>query len=148
MATILIDTNVLVYLLDTQDLDKQSKAQAVLGALESTQVGRLSVQCLAEFFSVSTRRLRPPLSPTDALAQIELFQKIWPVFNLTPLVVLEAARGVQAHQLAYYDAQIWAVARLHQVPVLLSEDFRTGQTLEGVTFVNPFADDFQLADWL
>ncbi len=144
----LIDTNVLIYLFDTQNSDKQTKAEVVLNDLESMQTGRLSVQCLAEFFSVSTRRLNPPLSPMIALTQIELFQKIWPVFNLTPLVVLEAARGVQEHQLAYYDAQIWAVARLHQVPLILSEDFRTGQTLEGVTFVNPFADNFQLSDWL
>lgn len=144
----LIDTNVLIYLFDTQNPAKQKKAQLVLNALGSMQTGRLSVQCLVEFFSVATRRLTPPLSPMDAFTQIELFQKIWPVFNLTPLVVLEAARGVQEHQLAYYDAQIWAIARLHQTPLILSEDFRTGQTLEGVTFVNPFADDFQLSDWL
>lgn len=148
MTTALIDTNVLVYLMDVQDLTKQSKAQETLDALESSQAGRLSVQNLAEFFHVATRRLKPPLTPTEALAQIELFQRMWPVFNLTPLVVLEATRGVRDHQLAYYDAQLWATARLNQIPLILSEDFKSGHALEGVRFVNPFVDGFQLSDWL
>jgi predicted nucleic acid-binding protein len=148
MTTALIDTNVLIYLMDVQDLAKQSKAQETLDALESSQAGRLSVQNLAEFFHVATRRLKPPLTPTEALAQIELFQRMWPVFNLTPLVVLEAGRGVRDHQLAYYDAQLWATARLNQIPLILSEDFKSGHALEGVRFVNPFMDGFQLSDWL
>jgi predicted nucleic acid-binding protein len=148
MAPILIDTNVLIYLFDVQDKARQSQAQHVLKLLESNQAGRLSVQNLAEFFHVSTNRLKPRLTPEEALTQIEKFQNIWPVYNLTPLVVLEAVRGVRAHQMAYYDAQLWATARLHQIPLILSEDFRTGIAVEGVTAVNPFAADFQLTDWL
>lgn len=47
-----------------------------------------------------------------------------------------------SNHLAYYDAQIWACARLNHIPVVLSEDFQDGQTLEGVRFVDPFAEDF------
>jgi predicted nucleic acid-binding protein len=49
---------------------------------------------------------------------------------------------------AEYDAQIWATARLNQVPVVFSEDFRDGTTLEGVRFVNPFSSEFLLEKWL
>jgi len=31
---------------------------------------------------------------------------MWPVFDLTPLIVLEAARGARDHDLPYYDAQV------------------------------------------
>jgi predicted nucleic acid-binding protein len=51
------------------------------------------------------------------------------------------------HSLAYYDAQIWATARLNQIPLIFSEDFQDGQTLEGVRFVNPFSAQFELRDW-
>lgn len=148
MGPILIDTNVLIYLFDVQNKEKQSQAQAVLKLLELNQTGRLSVQNLAEFFHASTNRLKPRLTPEEALTQIEWFQKLWPVYNLTPLVVLEAARGVRNHQMAYYDAQLWATARLYHIPLILSEDFRTGVTVEGVTAINPFAADFRLTDWL
>jgi len=45
------------------------------------------------------------------------------------------------------DAQ-WATARLNQVPVVFSEDFRSGSLLEGVRFVNPFLPEFLLEEWL
>jgi predicted nucleic acid-binding protein len=63
------------------------------------------------------------------------------------MIVLEAARGVRDHQLSYYDAQIWASARLNQIPVIFSEDFSNGSVIEGVQFMNPLADDFQLELW-
>lgn len=64
------------------------------------------------------------------------------------MVVLEALRGVRDHGLSYYDAQVWATARLNQVPVIFSKDFDSGRVLEGVRFVNPFAPDFDLTTWL
>ena len=147
MAPILIDTNLLIYLFDQNQPDRQSRAVDVLDRLELMGTGRLSVQNLAEFFSVSTRKLTPPLNSEEALEQVNLFTRIWPVFDLTPLIVIEAARGVRDYQMSYYDAQIWATARLNQIPTIFSEDFNTGATLEGVRFINPFAAEFDLDGW-
>ena len=138
----------MVYLYDIQTPQKAAQAQLVLDRLELTRAGRLSVQSLAEFLHVSTRKLDPPLSWTEALNQVALFTRMWPVFDLTPMIVLEAARGARDHGLAYYDAQIWAAARLNQVTLVFSEDFSDGQVLEGVRFVNPFGVDFQLENWV
>jgi predicted nucleic acid-binding protein len=148
MAPILIDTNLLIYLYDQNQPDRQSRAADVLDQLEIMGLGRLSVQNLAEFFSVSIRKLSPPLSPKEALDQLNLFTRIWPVFDLTPLIVLEAARGVRDYQMSYYDAQIWATARLNQIPTIFSEDFNVGATLEGVQFIDPFAPEFDLDNWV
>jgi predicted nucleic acid-binding protein len=148
MAPILIDTNLLIYLFDQNEPVRQSRATEVLDQLELMGLGRLSVQNLAEFFSVSTRKLSPPMSPSEALAQVNLFTRAWPVFDLTPLIILEAGRGVRDYQMSYYDAQIWATARLNQIPVIFSEDFNVGAALEGVQFVNPFAPEFVLDAWV
>jgi len=147
MPPILIDTNLLVYLYDMGSPNKAAQAQRVLDRLELTRSGRLSVQSLAEFLHVSTRKLDPPLSWAEGLTQASLFTRMWPVFDLTPLIVLEAARGARDHGLPYYDAQIWAAARLNQVAIVFSEDFSDGQVLEGVRFANPFSADFRLEDW-
>jgi predicted nucleic acid-binding protein len=147
MPIILIDTNLLVYLFNHADTQRQDQVIQVLRQLEVTGSGRLSVQSLAEFASVSTRKLRPPLTPVQSFQQIESFNQALTVLDLTPAIVLEAARGVRDHRLAYYDAQIWAAARLNQIPVIFSEDFDSGSTLEGVRFVNPFAADFVLEHW-
>lgn len=61
--------------------------------------------------------------------------------------MLETLRGVQTYQLSSCDAQIWATARLHQIPLLLSEDFNQS-TLEGVRIVNPFASSFDIEAWI
>ena len=147
MLTGLIDTNLLIYLYDKGSPEKSKKAKLVLGKLDQHSRGCLSVQNLSEFLSVSTRKLDPPLSFSEALDQVDLFIQMWPVLDLTTMIVLEAARGCRDHGLSYYDAQIWATARLNQVPVVFTEDFTDGQVLDGVRFVNPFSQQFRLEDW-
>ena len=147
MAPILIDTNVLVYASDPADLTRQDQALRTLKHLGMSLSGRLSVQSLAEFINVTTCSRRPLYTRAEAYEQAERLIHTYPVFDLTPMIVLEAARGARDHSLAYYDAQIWATARLNQVPVIFSEDFGDGQALEGVRFVNPFGSAFQLEDW-
>ncbi|HYA91878.1 MAG TPA: PIN domain-containing protein [Thermodesulfobacteriota bacterium] len=148
MPPILIDTNLLIYLYDPNQPDKQKQSERILEQLELTPSGRLSVQALAEFFSVATRKLSPSLTSAQALDQVTLFTRLWPVFDLTPMIVMEAGRGVRDHKLSYYDAQVWATARLNQLSVVFSEDFRDGSILEGVRFVNPFSPKFLLEKWL
>jgi predicted nucleic acid-binding protein len=148
MALVLIDTNVLVYAYDFNTPFKQAQARQVLDRLEQTHNGRLSVQCLSEFINTSTHRLHPPLGAAQALSQVNLFIRMYPVFDLTPLIVMEAARGVRDYSLAYHDAQIWATALLKEIPTVFSEDFQDGQVLEGVHFVNPFAAGFEMGAWV
>ena len=143
----MIDTNVLVYFYDPNTPDKQKRAEIVLNHLQQAGTGCLSVQNLAEVVSAGMRKLDPPLTPEEAFEQVTMLAESWPVFNLTPMIILEAARGVRDHALAYYDAQIWATARLNQVPVVFSEDFQDGLSLEGVRFINPSGEHFSVEKW-
>jgi predicted nucleic acid-binding protein len=147
MPPVLIDTNVLVYASDPAEIVRQEQALRILRQLDVMGMGRLSVQCLAEFMHATTRSRRQLYTWAEALQQLERLVNAFPVFDLTPLIVLEAARGAHEHGLAYYDAQIWAVARLNQVTVVFSEDFSDGRVLEGVRYVNPFGESFHLEDW-
>ena len=147
MAHILLDSNVLIYMFDQGSREKQSQAIQVINALSLGGQGCLSIQCLAEFMSAATRRLRPALPAAQALVEVERFAQSFSVFDLSVPIGLEAARGVRDHHLSYYDAQLWATARLNQVPVIFTEDFSPGRVLEYVRYVNPFASDFDLAQW-
>jgi predicted nucleic acid-binding protein len=147
MPRILIDTNVLVYLFDGRDRLRQDQAALVLRHLEKTNQGQLSAQCLAEFFNATTRNVHPFLLRSEAFLHVQRWMSIYPVFPLTDSIVREAARGSRDYNLAYYDAQLWASARLNQISVIFSEDFQDGQNLEGVRFVNPFSPKFNLDRW-
>ena len=144
MTNILVDTNLLVYAYDPRDEAKNERAQQVLRRLRRSRRGVISVQSLAEFMRASQKLA---MSPDDALRIVQAFALSWPILNLTPALVLEAGRGVSQYTLAYYDAQIWAAARLNQIGVIFSEDFNPGSILEGVRFVNPFAEAFVIEAW-
>lgn len=148
MTAILIDTSVLVYAHDRGEYTKQGQAIETLEQLQLTGSGRLSAQCLAEFFRATTRGSLPRLTVLEAARQVERLARVWPVLDVTPQIVIEATRGAREYQFNFWDAQIWAAARLNQIPVIFSEDFDAGAVIEGVRFVNPFAEDFRIEDWV
>lgn len=142
-----IDTNVLIYPYDRSEPEKQRQALTVLDRLSTTGAGVISIQVLGEFFDVSRRRLNVGLSLAEASELVTEFMQSFEVVDLASVVFLDTVRGVRDHQLNYWDALIWATARLNQVFVIFSEDF-SSNVLEGVRMVNPFAPDFDLAEWV
>src|SRR3970040_1399597 len=148
MTGVLVDTNVIVYAYDMGEAVKQERALQVLDALQGAGTGQLSTQTLAELFRVTTSESRRLLTVAEATEQVEKLVRAWSVLEVTPMIVLEAARGVRDHQLAYWDAQVWATARLNQIPTVFSEDFKSGSAVEAVHFVDPFQAQFNIAEWL
>lgn len=147
MNTILLDTNVLVYFIDPRNRDRQDRAIDLIETLAENQMGRLSIQNLSEFLNVS-KKFSDLISLSEVIGQVNRWVNIFPVFDLTTMILQEAMRGLQVHQLSYYDAQIWATARLNQVPVVFSEDFQDGIVLDGVLITNPFSQGFDLNQWI
>lgn len=148
MTAVLLDTNVLVYAFDRGEPEKRERAMQLVFDLQQNAVGCISVQSLSEFFNAVTRGAKPKLSVDEALQAVQEYLLAFPIFLLTPSVVLEAARGVRDFSLSFYDAQLWAAALINDVPVVFSEDFQDGQVLEGVRFVNPFVENFELEKWI
>ncbi len=144
MIRYLIDTNLLLYPLDRRHPYKREKAGALLRILARKGNAALSIQVLGEFASVVLRKLDPPLPAEKVRQQVELLAEAFPVLALFYPVVLEALRGVERYRLSYFDAQLWALARLRGIPVILSEDFSPGSEIEGVRFVDPLEPDFDL----
>ena len=144
-SAFLIDANILVYALDHQDLGKQARAEEVLDALRTYESGAVSTQTLAEFVAVSTRRIKDPLTPALAYRALAGYAEAYRVCEITLPIVLEAARAARDHQMSYWDAQVWATAKLNQIPCVLSEDLQGWRQLEGVRFLNPFSEEFDLS---
>jgi predicted nucleic acid-binding protein len=147
MDQVLIDTNILIYAHQPSETLKYERALQTVESFGANGLGCISAQILGEFLSATMRGRHPIMSVHDALHQARVLASVFRVFELTALVVLEAARGVAEHQLSYFDAQIWATARLNQVPIVLTEDFTDGRRVEGVRFRNPLLTTFDLAEW-
>lgn len=134
----LIDTNVLVYAYDNSEPAKQKTALRLLDRLVISNKGLISTQILSEFFVVVTLKIPDPLTLEQAEDRVVNFCQIWPVLLINEMIVMEAVRGVRTHSFSYWDALIWATARLNQANLIFSEDFSHDQMVEGVRFLNPF----------
>ncbi|MEW6398996.1 MAG: PIN domain-containing protein [Bacillota bacterium] len=142
MGGVLVDTNVVVYAY-ASDARKRARAVDVMDCLVRGGAAVLSTQVLAEFSVAARRKLQPPLTWAQIAARVQNYLTSWRVLEVTGPIIMEAVRGVEQHGFSYWDAQIWATARLNQIPVVLSEDLGSRSTpVEGVLFVDPFAPDF------
>lgn len=144
-ARYVVDTDLLVYAVDRREAEKRERAREVLRRVGRAGNAALPAQVLSEFANACLRKLEPGPDPATVHREVERLMLAFPVLPLTGPVVLEAVRGVREHLLSYYDAKIWAVARLGQVGVILSEDFNPGTVLDGVSFADPLDPAFDLA---
>ncbi len=141
---VLLDTNILVYAEDANETEKRPLAQGVMAHLIATEQATITSQILGEYYYTVTRLFPTTLGPQAASARLDRFVELMSVFEMSATVVLEAARGVVRYRMHYYDAQIWAAARLNGIGLVLSEDYQDGQEIEGVRFANPFVEGFDL----
>jgi len=144
LSDILVDTNVLVYSFDPRDRLKQELARQVFAHLARSGRVVLSVQCLTEFFRTVRWRLPDPLSPERALLEVTRFDAACTVLDLTTSIVLQACRASNSYQMSIWDALIWAVARANSIPFVLTEDAEHDTILDGVHFLNPFHQAFDI----
>jgi predicted nucleic acid-binding protein len=132
------DTNVLVYAVDSSDSERQDKAIDCFSRALRDDTIALSTQVLQEFYHVTTRKLRPPLSPKEAAQQVSRlcgFQ----VLGASAHSVTGAIELAQQHQLSWWDALILEAALRANADVLYSEDGQHGQRFGSLSIVNPFA---------
>jgi predicted nucleic acid-binding protein len=129
------DSNVLIYAADRQAGPRHDVARRLV-ARASRANCILTLQALAEFFAVATRK--KAVSAASAIAFVNGWQALFASAGATPASMQAAMHAVRDHRIGFWDAMLWAVAREAGCRYLLSEDFQGGQTLGGVTFVNPF----------
>ncbi len=133
---VFLDTNVLVYAIESAGPDPAKSATAL--ALAKRAGVCLSVQVLGEFYrAVTSPRRRVPLAHGEALAWVQLWKR-HDVRSITLPHVDLALELVDRFRLPYFDALIVAAARLAECATLYSEDLNEGQDYGGVNVVNPF----------
>ncbi|MDE1145549.1 MAG: PIN domain-containing protein [Azospirillaceae bacterium] len=131
-----IDTNILVYAVDTQAGDRHRTALDVLARARGRDCV-LTVQVLGELFRALTGRHKVPAS--HAAAMVQAWRDALPVVAADDQCLVDAMDAVTAHNWSFWDAMIWATAKRAGCRVLITEDGQDGRTLGGVTLVNPFA---------
>jgi predicted nucleic acid-binding protein len=135
-----VDTNIIVYALDTGAPEKRRLVVALLTRMISQQTLVLSPQSLNECYRVITDRKRL-LSREEAREF---------VFGLAPSctaplsyeVTRKAWQIQDASGYSFWDCMLLASASFARCDVFVSEDMQHGRKLDDLTIMNPFEADF------
>lgn len=129
-----IDTNVLVYLFDTDAPVKKAIAEQVF---RESKAIRLSTQVLQEFYVTVTRKLGRPLLPHHALEAVQYFQT-YPVATISSALVTRSIQRSIDARLSLWDSLIVETALAERADRLVTEDLQDGWTLGTMRIWNPF----------
>jgi predicted nucleic acid-binding protein len=135
---VFVDTNVLVYLRDSTDPEKQASAAEWVGWVWEHRAGRLSTQVLQEYYVTVTQKLDPGMETDHARDDVAALAT-WNPLAVTSEVMEAAWREQDRWGFSLWDSLIVAAARTLDCRVLLTEDLTHGQDLDGVLVVSPFA---------
>lgn len=138
MSKIFIDTNILVYTLDSKDPQKQAKARGIMRKVVNMHQPVISTQVLKEFYVVATTKMKADRIIVKNI--IHNFSNIEIVQN--DLELIEQAIDISViSQLSFWDSLIIAAAEKAKCKYIFSEDLNSGQTFRGVMVVNPFEEE-------
>jgi predicted nucleic acid-binding protein len=134
---IFFDTNVLVYAVDAGDPARQEIAIDRFARAVKDDTVMLSTQVLQEFYNITTRKLKPPLSAREAAGQLSQLCA-FEVVGSTADSVLAAVELAYKHRLQWWDALILEAAIRGNADLLVSQDGQHGQRFGRLVIENPF----------
>lgn len=135
-AEFFIDTNVIVYAVDTTR-GAAHKRQIARNILREGGFG-ISTQVLQEFYVTAIKKLKRPLSVPTAARWVEQLCRAELVTIDVSLIKLGIAHS-QRYQINYWDGAIIAAAEALGAATVYSEDMNHGQNYGSVKVINPFA---------
>lgn len=134
MSKIFVDTNILVYCMDTYDPAKQEKCRRLIRDLANESNGVISTQVMQEFYVTSTKKLGvEPLLAKDILHSFEQFETV----IISPLIIKDAVDCSIINRISFWDSLIIVAAETANCVRLWSEDLNDGQVIRGVRIENP-----------
>ena len=131
-----LDTNILVYSIDTRDAAKQRLAREIVFKAEESSEYILSAQVLNEFSNVALKKLL--LTKEQVHAFVCEFEAIRAV-PVLPEWTVRALEIMDCYEIQFFDALLLAAAEANECDEILTEDLNDGQIYCGIRAVNPFA---------
>ncbi len=135
MGKIFIDTNIIVYSMDSFDVKKRDACRSLLKSFKKTDLrGVISTQVLQEFYVAATRKLGvDPIMAKNIMYSLKNFETI----AITTELIMEAIDCSVTNTCSFWDALIIVAAQSAQCDELWTEDLNDGQIIRGVRIVNP-----------
>ena len=130
-----LDTNIVVYAVDTTH-GAAHKRQIARNILREGNFG-VSTQVLQEFYVISTKKLKRPLSVSTAARWVDQLSRA-DIATLDVSLIKQAIVHSKRYQISYWDGAIIAAAEALGASTLYTEDLSHSQSYGSVKVQNPF----------
>jgi predicted nucleic acid-binding protein len=134
--TVTLDTNILVYAVDSRSPPKQKVAAQVFAVL-AARAAPLALQVIGEFQNVMAKRLKLPQAIAAAAGHQLL--ATFRTFAYDAVAVERATSAFATNRFRYWDGLLLASAERAGLTAMLSEDMHDGERFGRLEVVNPFA---------
>ena len=132
---IFIDTNLLVYAIDSFDQDRKKHSRSILKQISNQYTGVISTQVMQEFYVAATKKLNAdPVIIKGILTRLTNFE----IISVSPELVFSAIDCSILNRLAFWDALIITSAASAKCKEVWTEDLNHDQIILGVRIKNPF----------
>lgn len=139
-GSVFFDTNVLIYLYDTDSPQKQDKARVLLEEHGGSGNAFLSTQVLQEFYVNVSRKFASRLSHEETLEATKSLSRL-PLVQVDVSLILGAVSLGKQLQVNFWDALIIQAALRARCRLLLTEDLQHGRVIGDLRIENPFLSD-------
>jgi len=138
---LLIDTNILVYAYDAEDVKKHFIASKLLEKCWKGQASyTLSIQNLAEFFFIIIEKVKNPLECDVAKQIVEdiIHSPHWNVIKYDAKTIVHASNIKLANKIHFWDALLIATMLENDVYTIYTENEKDFGKVKQISVVNPF----------
>jgi predicted nucleic acid-binding protein len=136
VSKVFLDTNILIYAVDSRDPAKQDKAIDVFDRCMRGGTGVISTQVMQEYASAALSKLHQDVDVV--VAEVTILESL-EVVQLTPALIRRGLELHARHGIHFWDASILAAAELARCTLLWSEDFSPGSVYGMLRVENPLA---------
>jgi len=134
----LIDSNILVYAYDKSEPKKHSIAKKILKEKWTKQDAVLSIQNLAEFYSIVTRKIQKPIAVEKAKQIILDLIDGFEILKYNEYTVVNAINNQAIYKIPFWDALIVATMEENSISTIIIENQKDFRKAEWIKTINPF----------
>ncbi|MDO8428545.1 MAG: PIN domain-containing protein [Candidatus Diapherotrites archaeon] len=135
---VLLDTNILIYAYEQDNLVKCSIARKCIEEISSTNEMILSIQNLAEFSRVAKEKLKSPLSSSEIKSHLKIFEKSFTIIYYSSSSIEVALELVDKYGIHFFDALLTATMKENGINTILTENEKDFNKIPWLNVVNPF----------
>ena len=134
----LLDSNILVYAYDKSETKKHPIARELVKERWKKEDTVLSIQNLAEFYSVITSKIERPLE-IDKAKQIVLdYINGFEILHYSEKTIVEAINVQAIYKIPFWDALIVGTMEENSIDTIITENEKDFKKVKWIKTINPF----------